>query len=101
MRIHRAIATAAVGAALALGGSAGSALAASPGASTTDTAASSRVAQWEGASTVQGVAHYWATYNSMGACTAAAVTVVQSNPDRYYHAECTEYGTKAKLWVWY
>lgn len=86
MRIRHALATTAVGTAVALGVSVAPAFAVSSAATTAAAA---------------GTAHYWATYNTFADCTAAGVRVVQSNPDRYYHAECTPSGTQWKLWVWF
>ncbi|MFE4538768.1 hypothetical protein ACFRKB_27480 [Streptomyces scopuliridis] len=104
MRIRRTIATAAVGAALVLGVSVGPAFAASSEATTVATIGSDRVAQsGEKASIAAGTAHYWATYNSLTDCTVAGIMVVQSNPNRYYRAECTPIAGshQFKLWIWY
>lgn len=102
MRNRRAIATAAVGAALVLGVSVGPAFAASSDATTAATVGSNRVAQGkEEAGIAAGTAHYWATYNTLTDCTVAGIMVVQSNRDRYYRAECTPSGTQYKLWIWF
>jgi hypothetical protein len=102
MRIRRTIATTAVGAVLVLGASVGPAFAASSDATTAATVGSTRVVHGEeGAGIAAGTAHYWATYNNLTDCTVAGIMVLQSNPDRYYHAECTPSGTQFKLWIWF
>ncbi|MFI6036027.1 hypothetical protein ACIBBD_18025 [Streptomyces sp. NPDC051315] len=102
MRIRRAVATMAVGAALVLGVSVGPALAAPSDATTAATVESDQVVRGEGgAGIAAGTAHYWATYNTLTDCTVAGIMVLQSNPDRYYHAECTPSGTRYKLWIWF
>ncbi|MGW9118643.1 hypothetical protein ACWGRV_18745 [Streptomyces sp. NPDC055663] len=100
MRIRRAVATTAVGTVLALGVSAWPARAAPSDTITAATVGSNRVVQ-EGAGLAAGVAHYWATYNTLTDCTVAGIRVLQSNPSRYYRAECTPSGTQFKLWIWF
>lgn len=99
MRVRHALATAAAGTALALGG-----LAAPSQAATSDThvaataaTASDRTQHSEGEVGVQASYHFWASYWTLPDCTAAGVQVVQSNPSRYLRAKCEPgYGTDGK-----